>query len=100
MGGSRFGNCSMLEAIEIVEKAAGKKLSYSLSDKAREGDHIWYVNDVSKFQNDYPAWKYQHGLNETIVEMVAATEEKMRGEKNQREVFVVGNSGVAVLNYA
>ena len=83
MGGSRFANCSMLEAIEIAQEAAGKKLSYTLSDKAREGDHIWYVSDVSKFQNDYPQWKYEHGLTETIGEMVAATQEKMRDEAKQ-----------------
>ncbi len=90
MGGSRFSNCSMLEAIEIVENAAGKKLSYSLSEQAREGDHIWYVSDVSKFQTDYPEWKYEHGLTETIHEMVAATEDKMREDTKQTAVFAVG----------
>ena len=83
MGGSRHSNCSMLEAIEIVERAAGKKLSYSLGDKAREGDHIWYISDVSKFQKDYPEWRYEHGLEETVSEMVAATVEKMRDESRQ-----------------
>ncbi len=90
MGGSRFSNCSMLEAIEIVENAAGKRLSYSLSDKAREGDHIWYVSDVRKFQTDYPEWKYEHGLTETICEMVGATEEKQREEAKQTAVVPSG----------
>ena len=90
MGGSRFSNCSMLEAIEIVENAAGKKLSYELSEQAREGDHIWYVSDVFKFQTDYPEWKYEHGLTATIHEMVAATEEKMREDTKQTAVFAVG----------
>ena len=32
-GGSRYANCSLLEAIEICEKITGKKLSYTYSDK-------------------------------------------------------------------
>ncbi len=76
MGGSRHSNCSVLEAIAIAEDAAGEKLSYSLSDDAREGDHIWWVSDVRRFQNDYPAWGYEYDLKTTIREMVEATKEK------------------------
>jgi CDP-paratose 2-epimerase len=76
MGGSRHSNCSVLEAISIAEKAAGKKLSYSISDQAREGDHIWWVSDVRRFQNDYPDWEYEYDLKATIEEMVEATVEK------------------------
>ncbi|MCY7377671.1 MAG: hypothetical protein LH472_17065, partial [Pyrinomonadaceae bacterium] len=80
--------------ISIVEEAAGKKLSYSLSDQAREGDHIWYVSDVRKFQNDYPEWRYEHNLQETIGEMVAATEEKMR-EESKQSVIIAALSAAA-----
>ena len=76
MGGSRHSNCSVLEAIAIAEEAAGEKLSYSLSDEAREGDHIWWVSDVRRFQNDYPEWGYEYDLETTIRQMVEATKEK------------------------
>lgn len=76
MGGSRHSNCSVLEAIEIAEDAAGERLSYSISDQAREGDHIWWVSDVRRFQSDYPDWNYEYDLKTTIREMVAATQEK------------------------
>ena len=77
MGGSRHANISMLEAIAMIEQLSGHKLSYTLSDQARIGDHIWYVSDVRKFEQDYPAWKYSYDMERTLKEMIAAAE---RGE--------------------
>lgn len=68
-GGGRFSNCSMLEAIAMCEEISGNKLSYSYSDTNRVGDHIWYISDVSKFQGDYPGWKFNYGIKETLIEM-------------------------------
>ncbi len=68
-GGGRFANCSMLEAIAICEKIAGKKLTYHYSDTNRIGDHIWYVSDLTKFKTHYPAWNWQYGLDETLIEI-------------------------------
>lgn len=56
IGGSRFSHCSMLEAIQICEEISGNKLDYTYVDENRMGDHIWYVSDVSKFQQHYPGW--------------------------------------------
>lgn len=78
MGGSRFSNCSMLEAIQLTQEIAGRELSYTVSDDARSGDHIWYVSDVRRFQQDYPDWKYTYGLRRTLEEMVAATQERAK----------------------
>ncbi|MCC6933543.1 MAG: NAD-dependent epimerase/dehydratase family protein [Deltaproteobacteria bacterium] len=72
MGGSRFSNCSMLEAISEVEEKTGKKLNYIMSDQARSGDHVWYISDVRKFQRDYPQWKLEHSLSLIIDEIIAA----------------------------
>ncbi|MCW9041645.1 MAG: NAD-dependent epimerase/dehydratase family protein [Flavobacteriales bacterium] len=68
-GGSRFSNCSMLEAIDFCEKISGKKMNYSYAESNRIGDHIWYISDVSKFKNHYPDWKYKFNLESTLVEM-------------------------------
>ena len=68
-GGSRFSNCSMLEAITMCEEITGNKLSFSYSDTNRIGDHIWYISDVSKFQSHYPGWKFTYGIHETLSEM-------------------------------
>jgi CDP-paratose 2-epimerase len=68
-GGSRFSNCSVLEAIEICEKITGKKLNYTISDKNRAGDHIWYIGDIRKFQSHYPEWHFRHGLEQMLLEI-------------------------------
>lgn len=62
MGGGRFSNCSVLEAIEICENISGKKINWQYSEKSRVGDHIWYVSDVSKFKKHYPDWEYKYSL--------------------------------------
>jgi CDP-paratose 2-epimerase len=68
-GGGRFANCSMLEAISICEKIVDRKLSFTYSDNNRIGDHIWYVSDVSKFQNHYPQWHWTYDIETTLTEM-------------------------------
>jgi CDP-paratose 2-epimerase len=68
-GGSRYSNCSMLEAIKLCENITGNKLSYSYTDKNRIGDHIWYISDVNKFKSHYPAWEYTYNIEQTLVEM-------------------------------
>lgn len=68
-GGSRFSNCSMLEAIAMCEEITGNKLSFSYSETNRIGDHIWYISDVSRFQSHYPGWKFTYGIQETLTEM-------------------------------
>jgi CDP-paratose 2-epimerase len=88
MGGSRHSNCSVLEAIDMAEDAAGEKLSYSLSDQAREGDHIWWVSDVRRFEKDYPEWSYEYDLKTIIGEIVDATKEKQQEEWKYDRVAV------------
>ena len=76
MGGSRHSNCSVLEAIEMAEGLARRRLDYKVVDEARSGDHIWWVSDVSRFKKDYPEWQYQYDLKAIMKEIVAATEER------------------------
>ena len=65
-GGSRFSNCSMLEAIEICEEITGNMMNYSYKDENRIGDHIWYISDVRKFRSHYPDWEYNYGIREIL----------------------------------
>jgi CDP-paratose 2-epimerase len=76
IGGGRHSNCSMLEAIEISQRLAGKELNYTLSDEARSGDHIWWISDVRKFQSHYPDWEYEYDIERILEEIVAATQER------------------------
>lgn len=80
MGGSRYSNCSMLEAIDLIADISGHQVNYTLSDVARSGDHIWWISDVRSFQQDYPDWSYTYDLRATLGEMIAASEERYRSE--------------------
>ena len=62
IGGSRYSNCSIIEAIDLIAELSGYKVAYSLSDDARSGDHIWWVSDVRRFQQDFPSWSYSYDL--------------------------------------
>jgi CDP-paratose 2-epimerase len=80
IGGSRFSNCSMLEAIEIAGKVAGRELRYSYKDANRAGDHIWYVSDVSKFERHYPGWRLTRNIHDIITEIHDANVERWQAE--------------------
>ena len=69
MGGGRLSNCSMLEAIELCERIAGRSLDWSLSDEARIGDHRWWISDFAEFQADYPAWSPTVSVREILTEI-------------------------------
>ena len=62
-GGSRYSNISVLEAIAKAEKSLGKKAEWDYAQKNREGDHIWYISDVSKFKEHYPEWDFTYDID-------------------------------------
>jgi CDP-paratose 2-epimerase len=66
MGGSRYSNCSMLEAIALCEEIAGKQLRWTYTETNRIGDHIWYISDIRKFQSHYPKWEQQYDLRRLL----------------------------------
>lgn len=72
MGGSRFSNISMLEAIEKFERLLKKKAITEYVEQNRSGDHIWYISDVSKFRKDYPDWDYRYNIDAIIQEICEA----------------------------
>lgn len=69
MGGSRYSNISMLEAIEKIQKLLNKKTKIKYSQKNREGDHVWYISDVNKFRKHYPKWEYKYSIDMILKEM-------------------------------
>jgi CDP-paratose 2-epimerase len=69
LGGGRDSNCSMLEAIELCERIAGRALDWTLSDQARMGDHRWWISDLSAFKSDYPGWKLEYDVQGMLKEI-------------------------------
>jgi CDP-paratose 2-epimerase len=72
IGGGRFSNCSMKEAIAITENIANKKLNWTYSEQNRIGDHIWYISDNGKFKNHYPDWQQKYSIQGLIGEIYQA----------------------------
>ena len=69
MGGGRFSNCSILEAIDLCEEITGNKMQWSYEEENRIGDHIWWISDCSRFQNDFPEWKHQLDIKYILEEI-------------------------------
>lgn len=70
VGGSRHSNCSVNEAIKLIEERTGKQAIITYSDNARKGDHQWYITDMSKFKSHYPSWNYTRTLEQIIDEII------------------------------
>ena len=64
MGGSRHSNISVLEAMSVFN------IGYEYHEQPRMGDHIWYISDVSKFQKDFPKWKYSYTLENILNDLI------------------------------
>jgi CDP-paratose 2-epimerase len=77
IGGSRHSNCSVLEAIRVVEEVCGRRVNYNLSANARMGDHIWWISDVRKFQRDYPAWTIKYDLRRIVEDILETTDQRL-----------------------
>lgn len=69
IGGSRHSNCSILEAIDLCEKISGRRLTWKYEEANRIGDHIWWISDVRKFQQHYPAWRFRYNQRQILEEI-------------------------------
>ena len=71
MGGGRKSNCSIIEAIQIIEELTSTHFEWELKKENRVGDHIWYVSNMKKFKNDYPKWKQIYNSEKIIGELLS-----------------------------
>jgi len=76
IGGGRFCNCSMIEAIALCEEIAGRKLDWSYAETNRVGDHIWWISDIGKFSEHFPRWRLQHDLRAILEQIFANNTER------------------------
>ncbi|MEA5449858.1 NAD-dependent epimerase/dehydratase family protein [Leptolyngbya sp. CCNP1308] len=74
IGGGRFSNCSMLEAIALCEQITGQQMAWSYSDTNRVGDHIWWISDTQKFSQHYPHWQQNYDVAEILQEIYTANQ--------------------------
>jgi len=76
MGGGRFSNCSMLEAIELCQNISGRKLDWKYVDENRVGDHIWWIGDLRRFQSHYSGWKLEYDVPKILEEIYELNRER------------------------
>jgi CDP-paratose 2-epimerase len=76
IGGGRENACSMLEAIELCQGIAGRELSWELSDRARIGDHRWWISDLDEFGREHGGWRPQRDLETILKEIYEANAER------------------------
>lgn len=76
LGGGRFANCSMLEAISLCERIAGRELNWKLTEQPRIGDHRWWISDLEEFRSDYPGWQPTHTLESTLQQIYVENAER------------------------
>ena len=70
IGGGRYSNCSIIEALNIVENLTNIKIKRKIIKKPRVGDHIWYISDITKFKKHYPKWKQKYNTKKIIEELI------------------------------
>ncbi len=76
IGGGRFSNCSMLEAIDLVQEMAGEELSWTYQEETRIGDHIWWISDLQRFRTHYPGWSLTYDIRSIVAELIEAGRER------------------------
>ncbi len=69
IGGGRFSNCSIIEAIYLIKKKLKKKIKIQYFKIPRKGDHQWYISNCEKFKKHYPNWKQRYNTENIISEL-------------------------------
>src|SRR5262249_35701734 len=78
IGGSRYSNCSMLDAISMWEEISGCEMKWEYVPENRVGDHIWWISDISKFQLHYPGFEIKLGTRAILGEIHEKNHERWR----------------------
>jgi CDP-paratose 2-epimerase len=70
VGGTRFSNCSIIEALNYIEDKMKIKIKKLLIKKNRIGDHIWYISSMKKFKNHYPKWRQEYTTKKILDQLI------------------------------
>jgi len=69
IGGGRFSNASVIEAIDLAQEIVGEELDWTYEDTNRVGDHLWWIGDNGRFEAHYPEWELKHDVRNILEEM-------------------------------
>lgn len=56
LGGGRTSNLSVLEALDLAGDITGRPVRWRYDERARPGDHRWWITSNARFRTDHPAW--------------------------------------------
>ena len=76
IGGGRFSNCSMIEAIALCEEITGREMQWKYAEQNRTGDHIWWISDTSRFREHYPEWRQEYDVPAILREIYDANADR------------------------
>jgi CDP-paratose 2-epimerase len=76
IGGGRYCNCSIREAIDKCQELANREMQWSYNGVNRTGDHIWWISDVRRFQAHYPGWSMRYNLDSLLQEIFDGLKER------------------------
>jgi CDP-paratose 2-epimerase len=76
IGGGRFSNASVLEAINLSQEITGRELEWTYNHQNRIGDHIWWIGDNGKFESHYPEWTLEYDSERILREIYEANADR------------------------
>ncbi|MGC9159382.1 MAG: NAD-dependent epimerase/dehydratase family protein [Terracidiphilus sp.] len=81
MGGGRFSNASMMEAIQMCEEITGRPMNRTYTEENRIGDHIWWISDTAKFKSHYPGWQQKFDVPGILKDIYEQNVERWKTER-------------------
>jgi CDP-paratose 2-epimerase len=85
IGGGRFSNASVIEAIRLSEEIAGEELAWTYAEENRVGDHIWWIGNNGRFESHYPEWKLEFDVRRILEEIHDANRGRWRRSSRPTE---------------
>jgi CDP-paratose 2-epimerase len=76
IGGGRYSNASVIEAIELSQEIHGEELEWTYQEANRIGDHIWWIGDNGRFEEHYPEWKLEYDVRRILEEIRDANRDR------------------------
>jgi CDP-paratose 2-epimerase len=73
LGGGKENAASLVECVDMIHQASGKKPQLTYNAKNRIGDHICYYSDLAKLRSHYPQWRLTYSLPQIVDQMVRTT---------------------------
>jgi len=76
LGGGRYANVSVLEALALAEKVSGNEINHSYQPRPRVGDHRWWISSNATFEDHYPDWQLTYDVPMIMNEIYEANVDK------------------------